>query len=180
MLATPARRLDHGTQGDDTVDDVRDLQDLVTDALRALGTKGKPMTPRAASERVHGAVSAETIRLLANGTHSGDLKDDTIGHLVNALNIKRSDLLAALNRTHVSELGPWKPPAVADRMTRRQRKAVDSIIAAMVDPGEQEGKLLPLKRSFAAEKREGERMAARKRSPNSRPLDREDWPVDPD
>lgn len=152
---------------------MQDLQDLVVHRLRELGDKGKPMTPRAAAGRANNKVSAETIRLIAIGRHSGNLGDETVDALSLALDVPRSQILAALNRTQVAELGPWNPPSVANRMTRRQRKAVEQLITAMVEPetASPAGSGKTAAGLAGAQPDRHLRAVARKRPPTSRPHD---------
>lgn len=114
-----------------------DLQALIDRRRRELGFAAERMSIRAvarrATERGH-PISPETVRQLANGSHSGRVDDGTVDALAAALDVSRAELLRAMHETRSSSIGPWEPPEVAHRLSLRQRRALEELIAAMVSP----------------------------------------------
>lgn len=146
--------------------DVTDLQKLVTERLAELGDRRGPLSTRQAALRSDGLISYETLRLLAEGQHSGRLKDDTVAGLALALDVPRSKVLAAMGRSITQPLGRFELPERADYLTRPQRRAVlsviDAILGAAQVPGEAEAK------EQATNRRKLE-VAERTRTPGAQP-----------
>jgi hypothetical protein len=155
------------------VTDMPTLQSLIAGAMRE-----KEWSDRRVAGESTGLVSHETVRKIRVGLHSGNLDEDTVNGLSLALNIPRSQILGAIGRTVVAELGSWNPPSVANRMTRRQRRAVEQLITAMVVPGDEQSETVTPIRQRAARPKSTEELGrvARKRDPKARPLDEdENW-----
>lgn len=115
--------------------DVRNLQQLVADRLSELGDRRGPLSARQAAARSNGKVSYETLRLLLRGEHSGKLTDDVVEGLSLALDVPRSRVLGAMGRQLEQPLPPFTLPARADLLTRPQRKAVLTVIDAILEAG---------------------------------------------
>ncbi len=116
--------------------DVRNLQELMAERLGVLGDRRGPMSTRQAASRAGGKVSYETLRLLARGDHSGKLTDDTVDGLALALDVPRSRVLAAMGRQMGQSLPPFTLPDRAHQLTRSQRKAVLSVVDAILNAAE--------------------------------------------
>jgi hypothetical protein len=119
------------------VTDVRDLQQLVEARLADLGDRRGPLSARAAAARSEGKVSYETLRLIARGEHSGKLSDDTVAGLALALDVPRSQVLAAMGRTMSGPMRPFEAPDRWQRLTHRQRQLVVSVGDALLAAYEQ-------------------------------------------
>lgn len=113
-----------------------DLRALIERRRSELGFAGEPMSIRAvarrAEERGH-PVSPETVRQLVRGTHSGRIDDPTVDALCAALDVSRPEILRAMHETRQAPLGRWEPPDAAARLSLRQRRALEELIAAMVE-----------------------------------------------
>lgn len=113
-----------------------DLVELVTRRLRELGSPGRPLSYRAASERAHEKgkpISPEQIRKIALNRHTGDLRDESVDGLAAALGVSRAEVLRAMHQQRTAPMVPWAPPDAASRLTFNQRRALDRLILAMVD-----------------------------------------------
>lgn len=114
--------------------DVTDLRQLVLRQLAVLGDGTRPMSHREAAARSGGRVSHATIGNIAGGRHSGNIDDSTIDGLALALDLKRSEILAAMHRSHEASLKPFDAPERWQRLTHAQRKLVialgDGLLAA--------------------------------------------------
>lgn len=63
---------------------------------------------------------------------AGRTSDDTIASVAAALGVPPTTIFQ-LSGTSVTALGPYEPPAVSQRLSATQRKALDALIRAMVD-----------------------------------------------
>src|SRR3954467_14176405 len=92
------------------------------------------MSHREAAARSGGLVSHATIGNIAGGRHSGNIDDSTIDGLALALDVKRSEILGAINRSHLAAGKPFEVPERWQRLTHAQRKLVvalgDGLLAA--------------------------------------------------
>lgn len=114
-----------------------DLQVLIERRRGELGFAGKPLSVRAIARRAQERgcpTSVETVRQLANGLHSGRIDDATVDALAAGLSVPRADVLGAMHETRQKPLGEWQLPDAAQRLTLRQRRALEQLIAAMVSP----------------------------------------------
>lgn len=113
-----------------------DLTALVGRRLAELGFDGRRMSYRQAAERARSKgcpISPETIRQIHVGSHSGHIADETVEALSAALDVSRGDILRAMHEQRSAPLPRWTPPAAAHRMTLRQRRAVESLIAVLTE-----------------------------------------------
>lgn len=114
--------------------DVTDLRQLVLRQLAVLGDGTRPLSHREAAARSGGLVSHATIGNIASGRHSGNIDDSTVDGLALALDVKRSEILASIHRSHVAAGKPFEAPERWQRLTHVQRKLVialgDGLLAA--------------------------------------------------
>lgn len=114
--------------------DVTDLRQLVLRQLAVLGDGTKPISHREAAARSGGKVSHATIGNIAGGRHSGNIDDKTIDGLALGLDLKPSEIRAAIRRSHVAAGKPFEVPERWQRLTHVQRKLVialgDGLLAA--------------------------------------------------
>lgn len=160
--------LDHSGQGRGTVADVKDLQRLVRERLIELGSKDRPLSVRDAAARANNAISHETIRQIAAGEHSGRMEDRTVNALAVAIDVPRSRVLQALHRTQTQPLQPFRLPERANRLGLRQRRAVLTVVDAMLDAAEgqvddESAHRQELAREFGAETAEARERLQRER-----------------
>jgi transcriptional regulator with XRE-family HTH domain len=87
---------------------------------------------RAAQERGH-SLNHDTAARYLRGDH-GHPDEATLVALADVLHVPLRDLRAAADLPSETT-APYVPPADASRLTRRQRRAVDEVIRAMLDPG---------------------------------------------
>lgn len=114
-----------------------DLQALIERKRHDLGFNGQPLSIRGVARRATErgcAISPETVRQIANGSHSGRIDDLTVDALAAGLGVSRGEVLRAMHETRQQSLGHWQPPDVAERLSLRQRRALEELIAAMVSP----------------------------------------------
>lgn len=112
------------------------LQELVLTRLNDLGTRGRPMSARQAALRSRGSISYDTLYKIANGEHSGRLRDDTARGLAAALDVPIERVYDAAGAPR--PLTRWQPPERFDRLTIEQRKALEDM-AALLLAAEQRG-----------------------------------------
>lgn len=107
------------------------LQELVLTRLNDLGTAGRPMSARQAALRSAGGVSYDTLYQIANGKHTGRLRDDTARGLADALDVpvERVYEAAGVPRPQTR----WQPHERFDRLTTEQRKLLESVGAALLE-----------------------------------------------
>lgn len=112
------------------------LRELVLTRLNDLGVKGRPMSARQAALRSAGGVSYDTLYAIANGRHTGRLRDDTARGLADALDVpvERVYEAAGVPRPQTR----WQPHERFDRLTIEQRKLLESMGAALLE-AEQRG-----------------------------------------
>lgn len=106
----------------------------LSDALGAANKSGLSAraVSRAARERGH-SLNHDTAARYLRGDHG--LPDEaTLVAFADVLRVPLSTLRRAAGLP-ADETAPYTPPAEASRLTRRQRRAVDEIIRAMLDPG---------------------------------------------
>jgi hypothetical protein len=129
-----ASRLSHN-EGEPTVARVKPLPDLIKDRLAELGSHGKPLSVRAAARASGGKISHAQLSAIANG-YVGSVTDRVLEGIPLAIDVPRSEIYAAhgVRRPHDS----FRLPPEADRLTRRQREAVLSVVRAMLDPGSEQ------------------------------------------
>lgn len=115
---------------------VTDLRSLVERRLRELGDRTGPMSVRAAADRSRGQVSYETLRLIAVGQHSGKISPQVAEGLSLALDVPVSSIYQAAGRPRPQ--GRFDLPERADALNARERKAVLSVIDAILAAHEDE------------------------------------------
>jgi transcriptional regulator with XRE-family HTH domain len=106
----------------------------LSDALSAANKSGLSAraVSRVARERGH-SLNHDTAARYLRGDHG--LPDEaTLIAFADVLHVSLSTLRRAAGLP-ADETAPYTPPAEASRLTRRQRRAVDEIIRAMLDPG---------------------------------------------
>lgn len=116
---------------------VNGLQELVIERLSELGSPQRPLSYRAAAARSQGRVSHGTIGRIARGGHPGVLEEATLSGLALALDVPRAriELAAGIYRDQPAE--PFVLPPRANRLTRRERAVVLSMIDALIAASEQ-------------------------------------------
>jgi hypothetical protein len=107
------------------------LHELVARRLGELGTPGKPMSVRQATERARGAVSYEIVRQIANGTHSGNITDRTAEGLARALDVSTDSIYKAARV--LRPVTRWAWPERFDRLDAGQRRLVEDLAGALLD-----------------------------------------------
>lgn len=110
---------------------VKRLPDLVKDRLGELGDHGQPLSLRTAAQRSGGRVSHSQLANIANGAY-GKITDRVLEGIAAALDLPASVVFEAYGVRRPIE--PFRLPPEADRLTRRQRDAVLSVVRAMLDP----------------------------------------------
>lgn len=110
------------------------ISDLLVAANR--GRRSARAIARAAQERGY-SLNHDTAARYMRGDH-GVPDEATLVAFADVLGVPMTKLRAAAGLP--SEIAtPYEPPAEASRMNRRQRRAVDEIIRAMVDTGQGRG-----------------------------------------
>ena len=105
------------------------LSDLLTTANRTrLSARA---IARAARERGH-SINHDTAARYLRGDH-GRPDEATLVAFADVLSIPLAKLRTAANLP-AEQTAPYSPPPEASRLTRRQRRAVDEIIRAMLEP----------------------------------------------
>lgn len=96
---------------------------------------------RTAQERGH-SLNHDTAARYLRGDH-GTPDEATLVALSDVLDVPLRKLRTAADLPDEST-SPYVPPAEASRLTRRQRRAVDEIIRAMLDPAGRAGRAEPV------------------------------------
>jgi transcriptional regulator with XRE-family HTH domain len=106
----------------------------LSDALGAANKNGLSARAisRVARERGH-SLNHDTAARYLRGDH-GQPDEATLVAFAEVLRVSLSTLRRAAGLP-ADETAPYSPPSEASRLTRRQRRAVDEIIRAMLDPG---------------------------------------------
>lgn len=78
------------------------------------------------------SINHDTAARYLRGDH-GRPDEETLRAFASVLPVRLSDLRSAA-RLPAEETEPYRPPAEASRLSRRQRRAVDEIIRAMLEP----------------------------------------------
>lgn len=127
------------------------LPDLIKDRLAEMGSHGRALSIRDAAARSGGKISHARLTQLAAGD-VGRVSDRVIEGVAAAIDVPISTVYESLSIRRPYE--PFKLPPEANRLSRRQRDAVLSVIKAMLDPGVEE------RAGLAAVARGGERRHA--------------------
>ena len=138
------------------------LSELVSAALSKQRMSARQLAVRA-REAGH-TLNHDTAARYARGDH-GTPDEATLVALHEVLGIPMKELRKAADLPSEST-APYTPPAEASRLTRRQRRAVDEIIRAMLEPEGRAGareRLAELDGGAAATR--GRRAAARRGKP---------------
>lgn len=114
---------------------------------------------RAARERGH-TVNHDTAARYLRGDH-GTPDESTLVAFADVLDIPLRRLRAAANLPTEST-DPYRPPAEASRLTRRQRRAVDEIIRAMLEPMSARAEKPAAVRELPSERKAAPRTPARR------------------
>lgn len=106
-------------------------------ALSQLLLKAKPpgLSARALARQAQEAgfsINHDTAARYLRGAH-GRPDEQTLRAFAHVLPVRLSELRAAA-QLPAEETEPYEPPAEASRLSRRQRRAVDEIIRAMLEP----------------------------------------------
>jgi hypothetical protein len=132
----------------------------LSELLTARNTSG--MSARALSRRAQElghTLNHDTAARYVRGDH-GVPDEATLVALGEVLHIPLRELRAAADLPSES-IAPYVPPAEASRLTRRQRRAVDEIIRAMIEPTRSASEPTDL----AGRRRAPQRQAARRGKP---------------
>ncbi len=106
---------------------VRDLQHLVLDRLATLD-----ISQREAARRSNGMITYTTIGMIASGRHSGHISERTAQGLALALDIPESKVRDAAHMTRRTPQTEFRLPRKANRLSPRSRRAVLSMIDALL------------------------------------------------
>jgi transcriptional regulator with XRE-family HTH domain len=110
----------------------------LSDLLRAANASGESARAIARSAKELGySLNHDTAARYLRGDH-GRPDEQTLVALAAVLPVPLSQLRHAAGLPS-EQTEPYSPPAEASRLSRRQRRAVDEIIRAMLDPGSQLG-----------------------------------------
>ena len=105
----------------------------LSDLLRQANTTQLSARSIARLAQRHGfTLNHDTVARYLRGDH-GRPDEDTLRAFAAALEIPLDRLRNAANLP-ATEVGPYVPPKEASRLSRRQRRAVDEIIRAMLEP----------------------------------------------
>jgi len=99
-------------------------------AANAAGLSARSLAKQA--QEAGFTINHDTAARYLRGDH-GRPDEDTLRAFASVLPVRLADLRAAA-RLPAEETEPYRPPAEASRLTRRQRRAVDEIIRAMLEP----------------------------------------------
>lgn len=110
---------------------VNELQDLVLRRLAALGDNTGPMSARAAAKRSRGAISFETLRSIARGTHSGKIADSTAEGIALALDVPVAEVYRAARVPRPRSR--FVLPERFDRLDAAQRRLLIDFGSALLD-----------------------------------------------
>lgn len=116
---------------------VTTLQALAQRRLRDLGSHGEPLSARQAALRAEGLVSYETLRLIVKGEHSGRISPQVAEGLSLALQVPLEQIYAAARKR--APQGPFMLPPEADSLDPKERKAVLSVVDAILSAHEGDG-----------------------------------------
>ncbi len=108
------------------------------------------------------SINHDTAARYLRGDH-GRPDEETLRAFASVLPVRLSELRAAA-QLPAEETEPYRPPAEASRLSRRQRRAVDEIIRAMLEPAPSGVTELGSRRSSrtGSEGRSGQGKAAQK------------------
>jgi hypothetical protein len=114
---------------------VKPLPDLVRDRLAELGSHGRPLSFRDAARASNGLVSHAKLSEIARGQY-GKISNRVLDGIAVSIDLPKSVVYEAygVRRQHV----PFTLPPEADRLSKRQRDAVLSVVKAMLDPASEE------------------------------------------
>lgn len=129
------------------------LSDLLV-AHNKPGVSARAVSRRA--QELGYSLNHDTAARYLRGDH-GVPDEVTLVAFSHVLKVPLRELRAAANLP-TETTAPYVPPAEASRLTRRQRRAVDEIIRAMIEPSRSERKPTEL----AARRRPAQRQAARR------------------
>lgn len=108
------------------------LSDLLVNAnAEGLSARSIARQAREAGYKINHDTAARYLR----GDH-GRPDEETLLAFASVLPVRLNDLRAAAELP-AEETEPYRPPAEASRLSRRQRRAVDEIIRAMLEPAPQ-------------------------------------------
>lgn len=107
------------------------LRWLVITRLQELGVKDKPMSPRAAAERAHGAISHSTVYAIAQGRHSGRITDKVARGLAAALDLPIERIYEAAGAPPPQTRWAW--PEKFDRVALEHRGLFEELVAAFLE-----------------------------------------------
>ncbi|MDQ6938507.1 MAG: hypothetical protein M3140_12485 [Actinomycetota bacterium] len=105
------------------------LSELLAAASTTAGLSGRAMSRRA--HELGLSLNHDTAARYLRGDH-GHPDEATLVAFAAVLDLALSDLREAASLP-AEETAPYRPPAEASRLTRRQRNAVDEVIRAMLD-----------------------------------------------
>lgn len=109
---------------------VESLRDLVTRRLIELGHDGRPLAYKPAAMASGGLVSHEIIRSIVKGTHSGNLRDETILGLSRALKVPEERIYRA---AQIPMPGMrWRWPERFDRLREEDRRIVEAVAGSIL------------------------------------------------
>lgn len=104
----------------------------LSDLLNEANTAGLSARSIAREAQVHGfSLNHDTAARYLRGDH-GRPDEETLVALAQVLALPLNELRAAAELP-AGETEPYRPPAEASRLSRRQRRAVDEIIRAMLE-----------------------------------------------
>jgi hypothetical protein len=114
---------------------VRRLPELIKDRLAELGDHGQPLSIRAAARASKGKISHGQLASIVNGDY-GKISDRVLEGIAAAIDVPVGVVMESYGIRRPYE--PFTLPKEADRLTRRQRDAVLSVVRAMLDPAADE------------------------------------------
>jgi hypothetical protein len=121
----------------------------LSDVLRAANSAGLSARALAKQAQQDGfTLNHDTAARYLRGDH-GRPDEETLRAFASVLPVGLAELRAAAQLPS-QEVAPYVPPAEASRLSRRQRRAVDEIIRAMLEPGVASVSPLPERRAQAA------------------------------
>lgn len=110
---------------------VKRLPDLIKDRLAEMGEHGRSLSYRDAARRSGGKISHGRLQAIANG-ELGKISDRVVEGIAAAIDVPQQQIYESLSIRRPFE--PFVLPKEADRLSRRQRDAVLSVVRAMLDP----------------------------------------------
>ena len=99
-------------------------------AANAAGSSARSLAKQA--QQAGFTINHDTAARYLRGDH-GRPDEETLRAFASVLPVRLADLRTAA-QLPAEETEPYRPPAEASRLTRRQRRAVDEIIRAMLEP----------------------------------------------